>query len=427
MAKVNIIAALNQIAIETPRNYSLYKADRIYQGFKIARYPQSALRTMTVPCEWIARYENAGGNYDSCGCWGFTLSAIQEFYDKGFNPESLGLIGKLWGRVDFTNAEEFCQLHTDYGFTTEKQYHALMAGKSRVRQMELAGIEWTKCYWSALKIKNFSQWMAVRQTTFREHQFQYSASQNLLREEGGFFIETIAEYEDNDSYLPEHEIKYEVSKCSSVFCKSFRDAIKYSVRYAVKCKTDEAGYANRSSYTFKSVKAFCYSAKTRKSVQTAYYGNHRAINTSAGSIYTVGTQLIVVPMKGYYPTGEFHFIKARNVAGVNVAKVNDTVFAWTESFTEHIEAPTVKEAVTKLLKIKKVKGGTLCLNDVRNDKSGTAGYCLAGTQSFARYRMPFLYRMIKDYNSWGEVPADIMELEFSPLPYVWEGYRNPTV
>ena len=433
MAKLNIAAALTTLAIEAPRNYDLYRSSRKYAGFNISRYPRTVLAKLTIPCEYIARYEAAGGLYDSCGVWGHSPNELQSAFDRNLSPESLALICKLWGRTDFVSQVEFCQLHADYGFTTEKQYHALVYGKQRVFQMREVGIEWTKCYWSALKIKNFPQFIAKNMSKFPVQIENYSRpivngiyEYSNLREENGFLIDSIAEVDNDDEYTAAYEVSYEIAKCSPTFIKYFRDTMKHIARKRRNNLYRNGGYRQsyRNNNNLLTVKAFLFSVMKNKSVNGAYYSNMISFTTTEGRAYKIGETIIIVK-GGWNDPKTSYLVNPRKIGAINVAKVGKTVFAWVEDFANHIEAPTVKESVARLQKIQKRKGGTLCLNDVRNDQAGTAGYCLAGTKDFARNRMPFLYRLIKNYSSWSEIPSDIMELEFTPLSYVWEGYRNP--
>lgn len=56
--------------------------------------------------------------------------------------------------------------------------------------------------------------------------------------------------------------------------------------------------------------------------------------------------------------------------------------------------------------------GILSFNDIRNDVKGTYGYCLSGTKQFLAERMPHLHRLIEGYESWADVPEEIMSVEW---------------
>jgi hypothetical protein len=418
---------IDQVAEEKiPAKFDLYKSNRKYQGFEIARYPRTVLAEMTVPTEWIADYEISGGKYDSAGCWGFAPETIQSLYDKGLCPKSLGLISKLWGRVDYVNAADFCKLHAEYGFSTEKQYHALCIGRGRFQAMTTKGIEWTKSYWSALKIKDFPQWLAARQTLFIENQFRWVSLDNRLSEVGENLILYVPEYEDDKSYQKAYDLKFEIAKCSPVFIKAFRDAIKFQDRKNHKNMVIEKLNGSKAQ-SFHSEKAFTFSLKTQKPIAGIYAQGSNSITTSEGRFYRFSDKIIATNI--LWGGGSNAFIatelRHRKVGSISVAKFGKTCFAWESEFKEHIEAPTIKEAIEKFAKIQKKRGGTLCLNDVRNDKTGTAGYCLSGTKEFARNRMPFLYRLIAPFESWDLIPTEIMETEFTPISSVFLGYSNP--
>ena len=150
----------------------------------------------------------------------------------------------------------------------------------------------------------------------------------------------------------------------------------------------------------------------------------RRISTTAGTAAEWRNKLL------FRKSGFVTVVAPKNLAtGVSVTQANGIYFAWEtlRGFRHHVESRvSLKDAVNKLTSIRRVKGGILCLNDVRNDRTGTAGYCLVGVKAFAKHRMPFLYRQIEKYYTWDAIPSEIMETLHEPLPYVWEGYSNPT-
>ena len=124
--------------------------------------------------------------------------------------------------------------------------------------------------------------------------------------------------------------------------------------------------------------------------------------------------------------GESKLIQARRVGQNWVAKIGQNTFVWAASLADHVEAPTLKQALEILAKRQKKADYILSLNDVRNDRPGTAGYCLAGVKNFLSARMKWVYRLVKDFNSWAEIPAEIMATEWHLTgPQVFSGYQNP--
>lgn len=110
------------------------------------------------------------------------------------------------------------------------------------------------------------------------------------------------------------------------------------------------------------------------------------------------------------------------------AKVANMWFVWNPEvgFQRHIENPSLKEAV-RLWENRSKKGEPrpLSLNDVRNDISGTAGFCLAGTKAFLKERMPFVYSLIETYTSWNQIPAEITSTKWEVDFKVFKGYPIP--
>ena len=121
----------------------------------------------------------------------------------------------------------------------------------------------------------------------------------------------------------------------------------------------------------------------------------------------------------------------RHFSAIN-GRGNTIHIAWlpSEGFERHMESNiSVADAMEKL----KFRNGRkpsdgISLNHVRNDMRGTAGYCLAGTKQFLQARMPFLYQLIKKYQEWAEVPADIMATKYYPhSTSLFQGFRNPLI
>jgi hypothetical protein len=91
-----------------------------------------------------------------------------------------------------------------------------------------------------------------------------------------------------------------------------------------------------------------------------------------------------------------------------------------------MEASSLKEAVQMWnTRSKKGEPRPLTLNDVRNDRQGTSGFCLTGTKAFLENRMPHLYRLIKAYKNWQEVPAEIMSTVWDVDFDTFKGYPVP--
>ncbi len=113
-------------------------------------------------------------------------------------------------------------------------------------------------------------------------------------------------------------------------------------------------------------------------------------------------------------TYQVEVIKKKRIEKLNIstASIGDKVFVRDTNFEEHVEADTLKIALELWQKRLKKRSLILTLNDVRNDRTGTAWFCLYWTKKFAEKKMPFLYNLIKNFNDRNQVPEDIMETEF---------------
>jgi len=136
----------------------------------------------------------------------------------------------------------------------------------------------------------------------------------------------------------------------------------------------------------------------------------------------MNTNLIRTVILGILFLGE---IVHANPTGV--CKVGITWYVWLGNFSNHIEGyGSLKSTIKMAEKRKKKDSLILDLNDVRNDRSGTAGFCLAGTKYFLQNKMPFVYRMVAQYNNWAEIPEDIMSIEWHLASKdIFTGYSSP--
>jgi len=149
--------------------------------------------------------------------------------------------------------------------------------------------------------------------------------------------------------------------------------------------------------------------------------------TSVGRIYETNDGLLI-HQKDYEPKTSKTVFGRKIRADLSALKIEEIWFVWNpeNGFQNHMEAASLKEAV-RLWENRSRKGEPrpLSLNDVRNDRSGTSGFCLAGTKGFLENRMPHVYRLISAYASWNEVPAGIMSTVWDVDFKVFKGYSIP--
>lgn len=102
-------------------------------------------------------------------------------------------------------------------------------------------------------------------------------------------------------------------------------------------------------------------------------------------------------------------VTPRNIAGVKVAKVSKTAFAWEKKFSDHAEGLSIKAAVDTLLGRVGINTLSVSFSMVRKAK----GYCLPGTKQWLQGRFSHLYNLLAPYKTWEEVPSELMNT-------VWE-------
>jgi hypothetical protein len=133
--------------------------------------------------------------------------------------------------------------------------------------------------------------------------------------------------------------------------------------------------------------------------------------------------------KEVYWNSEGMEIPTRDVDSTLKGAVNGTTYyVWdkAEGFRSHVEGSSLKEARERFLSKKKRKGLILSLNDVRNDRTGTSAFCLAGVKNFLRRRMPHLARLIEPYSAWEQIPDEVMSIEWTLVSRdIFEGYSEP--
>ncbi|MCC6323907.1 hypothetical protein IT400_03910 [Candidatus Nomurabacteria bacterium] len=154
-------------------------------------------------------------------------------------------------------------------------------------------------------------------------------------------------------------------------------------------------------------------------------------DTSQGKIFLLHPNLLLCLQQEGWENGKKEISRSthsvRQVGGFNVCQVGKTWFVWSGDFANHIEGTGNLKSIIELAERRKKKDSLiLTLNDVRNDRSGTAGFCLYGIKCFLQVRMPHVYNLVKDYNSWSEIPEEIMAIEW-PLvsKKIFRGYPSP--
>lgn len=399
MTKVNILKALEQAEQDSVPPFEV----RCNRGQRFARYRKHGIET---PSDyWAHKYFQSGGCVDSAGVWGYTPQDLARFEKYRIDPERLGELVKLHGRVDFDG--EYILDMVDQGLRprTIQEFHRNARGMRRKKEVNRLGIE------SNLGVISLG-WMSDEK-----------------------FVEFVGKRLTKCSH---EAVKFFARNSGTVdqptFSKSARKAIadyaKWHTRY-VQATPPYREYCYNTKYA---LIAHIVDGKSPVRFWNGNFSNISISDTSVGRIIygqdrgiDLSRQGIVFSRKEYFSVqyADDMYI-ARRIENAWVVKIKEITFAWADSFEDHIEGTSVKDAIEKLQKRMKKASLVLTLNDVRNDRTGTAGYCLTGVKGFAQNRMPFLYRLIALFQSWADVPEDIMATEFSLASKdIFQGYRNP--
>jgi hypothetical protein len=126
--------------------------------------------------------------------------------------------------------------------------------------------------------------------------------------------------------------------------------------------------------------------------------NVRSVHTSEGEV-CYGTVKGVTFVNGKI---------SRNLFGLKVIKVGNTCFAWEDSFNDHNEGKTVKEAISAFLSRTGIKSTTVSFAMVLEAKD----FCIAGTKQWLLQNIPHLGFLLQPYHKWSDVPSDLMQIQF---------------
>ena len=145
----------------------------------------------------------------------------------------------------------------------------------------------------------------------------------------------------------------------------------------------------------------CNEAPNQQYVECTHFANYRGkyyVQSKEDNLY------YPLSHKAYGPYSLIQTKIGHRQATVKVVYKNgEHMSSYTSSFREIIE-----KIETKVRR----RTGVLCFNDIRNDVAGTYGFCLQGTKAWAEVNMPHLYNLLEDYRTWGQVPEDLMKVQF---------------
>lgn len=120
---------------------------------------------------------------------------------------------------------------------------------------------------------------------------------------------------------------------------------------------------------------------------------------------------------------EFHIALFNNaIYGKNILEKTKIFFLWEKDseFRFHFEGASLKEAYEKWRHRELTEVEVIVRDGVSFENVDKMGFCLSGSKSFLQRRAPFIFSLVKDYesekNAWETVPQEIMKLVFYPTP-----------
>lgn len=422
-----IAQLLNQAAEEAlPKN-----ASHPYYGIKdvsgwLTRYPLydgEGIPLNIISRSFIERYVRAGGSLDSQEVYG--ISPYYGDYPRVlfsyFTPEIIGYLCSIerWDNIRYgleTVMEAGCDVHhgisrSDFGRLVtgaNRLIHLRRSGAKLLPVMSLGHMSETRFYRHLVKTWTRFDCNAVRDATWVQS-LRYDEDENELPKIS----------------LPEHHFFKWAEACEEKFQQKQRRRIRIfssdlAVPYNPHLSSIKA--ANwRMSWSKDQFDKYREARNGKSLVRNLF--NVNSAHTTVGQVYYVSAATIL-RYKG-------RIVHTHSVGVYRTAKIQNTCFLWRGSFREHVEGDSLRDCLRKIQAQEKInarKGGLVfCLNDVRNDVTGgVAHYCLAGTKEFLKNRMPHVYRLVKKYSSWNEIPEEILAIDWQLASRdIFNGYPQP--
>lgn len=389
--------------------YGMYSKIFDRKGSSVDRYLDRGMELPSV--DWTKEFVQVGGRFDSCGAWGITPQQGITLEKEGIPADFAGKMLNLLGRADY----DFCYLAEVYneGIVPQKrsEYHACVTGihrQSLAQKAKATPKSTMRLGW--MKYSEFSTYIFKTASKIGECTNYHSFNGIHLY------------YEDEDGN------EYDFSK-NIDFLKNPIFA-NWVAKRPSKNEKDRRRDAKKTIPTIwlKNVPPHLMAVAMRK--RDYFVPSHLCnIVTSVGRVFDTGDGRTLIQCLPYSGDRTAKRIFVRQIKKyLSVAKIANKYFVWNpeNGFQNHIENASLREAV-RLWENRSRRGEPrpLCLNEVRNDRSGTAGFCLTGTKAFLQDRMPFLYNLIRKYSSWSEVPDEIMSTVWDIDFKVFKGYPVP--
>lgn len=418
MGKVNIQQALNQVSEESfnPHPYWGMKCNR---DLWLTRYP---LESMPEDPSFMASYIEGGGGLDSYGHWGRYPSYIKNKETEGWSHYEIFLLGA-------GVPEEYCGVEGVDQFNW-KTYDK---GIKRANALDSLGIEFGCSVWTlANKTQKtflkflFSKGFRVTSGGSTEYDPKAIWINHLVNYRKEF---NKSDYSVKEALIIEGRVYYNVEE---ILPKNFFQYVKKSTLGLGRSRYRDNSFGPEKPFVSKRASEIFLRNAQKNQWNNSLFVKERQYEgrtTSVGKLYHIyQNQLFLIRKEndGFEVQKNFSIRKVA-VTGYNVCKVFDTWFVWKKYFYNHIEGTgSLKSVLDRAERREKKNSLILTLNDVRNDVSGTAGFCLAGTKSFLYNKMRHVYNLIKDYDYWSSVPQDIMSLEWHLADRrIFDGYQSP--
>ncbi len=422
MAKLNLVKILNEVREESfnPHPHP-YWGLRCNRGLWLTRFP---LEIMPEDPAFMMEFVRSGGGLDAMGHWGRRPDEIKAKEAEGWSLKEISLYAK-------GVPADLCGVKG----LNETNWKVYKRGTARAEALDKMGIEFTCSVWTlgGKSLQNFLKKLfckGLRVTSKSEfnnnliinYYLQYRKEEECTDYWG-------SEYLLKEALLVEGSVHWDLSLLSPVL-----------LEYCRKCSNPsnhlrDGDWNLPSKPIFTSLlfaKMFAKKAQMSpwctcliglRDEQFGFYGE----KTSEGSIFQLHKNFLLSIRLNENKDQVRSSHTIREVHGFSVCKIARTWFVWSGNFSSHIEGyGNLRSAIDMAEKRRKKDSLILTLNDVRNDVAGTAGFCLVGTKSFLFNRMLHVYRLVEKFDSWGEIPEEIMSIEWAlNSKEIFSGYSSP--
>jgi hypothetical protein len=366
-------------------------------------------RGMQLPSpRWTRSFVLSGGSFDSCGSWGITPARGIELETFGIPAEFAGKMLALLGRADY-----------DFYHVVEVYNEGVVPQKRSEFHACVRGIERQTVSQSACAIPGKSTmrlgWMSGGQ--FFGYIIKNSTrvgSGTSYNSFNGIYVfdyngESATSYSDISNSIFQRWLAKRPSKN------------EMERRQHEKEPTRPVGWLEKVPPRLMAV-----AVRQNKKYLNGYNLQHS--RTSIGHVFDCGDGETLIHSENYDNESCKTVLGRKIRTDLSVAKVMGVWFVWNPliGFQNHIESTSFKEAINMWEnRSRRGEPRPLCLNEVRNDRNGTAGFCLVGTKAFLQNRMPFVYNLVSEYSSWSEIPDEIMSIKWDVEFRIFAGYPVP--